>query len=376
MLAWSHSFLPHLLVLLPTVKMVSAIFNPVQPTKGDSFNVGDNCTIAWDADVDGTWNNVTIDLVSGWPDDFVFVARVLSGLDGTDPTNQSFPYTLPNVTSADIYLYRFTNEGDTDPKWTSDFSITNQVDNSTDSADTPQKRDYAYVLSRRRSEDHDEEDEEGSQEAESSRTSQIHDHAEEGPEGANDDPGDSELGRNTDKAIQGNSASTSSETENQSTGQDRQSVSSSDNGHDTGDTQSSQRVADGASSDSLQKSPGDVNDSTTNPTESPITEKDVPNEASSVDSKSSTSNRTRAPSTKTHTNHHAATPTTASLPAGKSYAALSPPSPTAPSCQCGNQAGNTGPGINTKVSSRAFRPSRVPAGISIFSVMMTVVLIL
>ncbi|KAI4526547.1 hypothetical protein K523DRAFT_310826 [Schizophyllum commune Tattone D] len=100
-------------------------FTPTAPGPGDVFAAGGNCTIQWAADQSGSWNNVTIDLMSGSNNNMSFVANVASGLDGTDASNTPFNWTCPDVDPySDIYFYQFTNGEDRmDAKWTTRFTI-------------------------------------------------------------------------------------------------------------------------------------------------------------------------------------------------------------------------------------------------------------
>ncbi|KAI5893531.1 uncharacterized protein SCHCODRAFT_02677580 [Schizophyllum commune H4-8] len=100
-------------------------FTPTAPGPGDVFAAGGNCTIQWAVDQSGSWNNVTIDLMSGSNNNMSFVANVASGLDGTDASNTPFNWTCPEVDPySDIYFYQFTNgEDKMDAKWTTRFTI-------------------------------------------------------------------------------------------------------------------------------------------------------------------------------------------------------------------------------------------------------------
>ncbi|KAL1722503.1 hypothetical protein EV715DRAFT_270482 [Schizophyllum commune] len=100
-------------------------FTPTAPGPGDVFAAGGNCTIQWAVDQSGSWNNVTIDLMSGSNSNMSFVANVASGLDGTDASNTPFNWTCPDVDPySDIYFYQFTNgEDKMDAKWTTRFTI-------------------------------------------------------------------------------------------------------------------------------------------------------------------------------------------------------------------------------------------------------------
>ncbi|CDO75573.1 hypothetical protein BN946_scf184858.g13 [Trametes cinnabarina] len=64
-------------------------------------------------------------LMSGSNDNMTEVARVVSGLDGTDATLSPFSWTCPNVDPySAIYFYQFTNGDDTqDSAWTTRFTI-------------------------------------------------------------------------------------------------------------------------------------------------------------------------------------------------------------------------------------------------------------
>ncbi|KAI0699441.1 hypothetical protein BC835DRAFT_1526282 [Cytidiella melzeri] len=111
-----------LLCVLTTVK---AGLTPTAPGPGQTFEAGSNCTIRWDVDQSGRWNNVTIDLMSGSNMNMSLVTHVVSGLDGTDSSLTPFNWTCPEVDPySAIYFYQFTNDGQSgDPMWTTRFTI-------------------------------------------------------------------------------------------------------------------------------------------------------------------------------------------------------------------------------------------------------------
>ncbi|KAI0081761.1 hypothetical protein K474DRAFT_1671657 [Panus rudis PR-1116 ss-1] len=116
---------PSLVFALLLARSSSAFFTPTEPSPGDSYNSGENCTIAWIPDTDGIWTNVTINLMSGSNTDMTLVSNVASFLDGTDPALTPFSWLCPDVSpNSAIYFYQFTNNDDiTESKWTTRFTI-------------------------------------------------------------------------------------------------------------------------------------------------------------------------------------------------------------------------------------------------------------
>lgn len=81
MIASTLTLLPLLYTLLP---LVSAIVTPTTPDGSTVINEGDNIDIAWTADDTGSWNNVTIQLMTG--DNFQVSTRSVRTLDGWHKT--------------------------------------------------------------------------------------------------------------------------------------------------------------------------------------------------------------------------------------------------------------------------------------------------
>ncbi|GJE87548.1 GPI anchored serine-threonine rich family protein [Phanerochaete sordida] len=116
---------PLRLTLLPLALIAVALadLTPTAPGPGQSFNAGSNCTINWDVDSTGTWNNVTINLMSGSNTNMSLVTNVVSGLDGTDATLVPMNWTCPDVDPyAPIYFYQFS-DGLGNTTWTTRFTI-------------------------------------------------------------------------------------------------------------------------------------------------------------------------------------------------------------------------------------------------------------
>ncbi|KIJ21034.1 hypothetical protein PAXINDRAFT_60635, partial [Paxillus involutus ATCC 200175] len=98
--------------------------NPTNPGPGDVFIQGQPCTISWDVDTTGLWQNMTIELMTGDNYNMVYLTTVGTA-DGTNPTKNTLSYTCPQVSPhSPIYFYQFTASGSTDKTWTGRFTIT------------------------------------------------------------------------------------------------------------------------------------------------------------------------------------------------------------------------------------------------------------
>ncbi|KAH9853485.1 hypothetical protein C2E23DRAFT_821605 [Lenzites betulinus] len=112
--------------LAASVGVATAGLTPTAPGPGDSFAAGSDCTIKWNADTTGQWTNTSIYLMSGANSNMTRVAKVVSGMDGTDPSLSPYTWTCPEVDPySTIYFYQFTNGDDIqDSSWTTRFKIT------------------------------------------------------------------------------------------------------------------------------------------------------------------------------------------------------------------------------------------------------------
>jgi len=115
-----------LFISFSILRLISATVVPTAPGPQDKFAQGSPCTVQWNPDDSGEWNDMTIgttsiyyqvsldvifirmiDLMSGSNLQMVRVANVASGLDGTDPSKTPFSWPCPEVTPyGAIYFYQ------------------------------------------------------------------------------------------------------------------------------------------------------------------------------------------------------------------------------------------------------------------------------
>ncbi|PCH41034.1 hypothetical protein WOLCODRAFT_131665, partial [Wolfiporia cocos MD-104 SS10] len=116
------------LLAIPALLATRALgdLTPTAPGPNQTFAAGSNCTLSWNADTNGTWKNVTINLMSGSNNNMSVVTNVAWGLDGTNSSLSPYSWTCPEVDPySDIYFYQFTNGNDlANSKWTTRFTIT------------------------------------------------------------------------------------------------------------------------------------------------------------------------------------------------------------------------------------------------------------
>ncbi|KZT74375.1 hypothetical protein DAEQUDRAFT_190275 [Daedalea quercina L-15889] len=124
--------LPVLAMSVSLASLALADVTPTAPGPNETFIAGFNCTVDWDADMSGTWKNMTIDLMSGSNDNMSTVTNVASGLDGTDASFSPLNWTCPEVDPySAIYFYQFTNGGnESDAQWTTRFTIASSSNTS------------------------------------------------------------------------------------------------------------------------------------------------------------------------------------------------------------------------------------------------------
>jgi uncharacterized membrane protein YgcG len=111
---------------------------PTAPGPGDSFRVGQQCTMTWTAGTAGRWKEMTIDLMTGANQAMVKVTNVASNIDGTSLT--SYSWTCPDVSpNSAIYFYQFTDKNGANPTWTTRFTIASSDGSTTtpSNADQP-----------------------------------------------------------------------------------------------------------------------------------------------------------------------------------------------------------------------------------------------
>ncbi|CAE6452158.1 unnamed protein product [Rhizoctonia solani] len=104
---------------------VVAAPNPTEPSGSSVFNVGQQCTIKWDADSTGSWKNMNVQLMTGDNWNMIHITTVAQNIDATDATKNTYSYTCPEVTpTSAIYFYQFSDASD--PKnllWTTRWTL-------------------------------------------------------------------------------------------------------------------------------------------------------------------------------------------------------------------------------------------------------------
>lgn len=95
---------------------------PSEPSDQTVVKAGQLVNIQW-SDVTGTWNNMTISLMSGSNEDMTWVTSVGEGIDAT--TDTSYTWNVPQVYPySKVWFFQFTNNGqDTPAAWTTRFTI-------------------------------------------------------------------------------------------------------------------------------------------------------------------------------------------------------------------------------------------------------------
>ena len=119
----------------------SAGFVPSEPSGNTVVNVGANLNIQWDADPEGIWNNVTIQLMTGSNMAMVPLTTVATGIDGTDDTVTSYSWQVPEVNPySKIYFLQFNQAGQS-AVWTTRFTIAAGDGSTTTPPNTEQDAD-------------------------------------------------------------------------------------------------------------------------------------------------------------------------------------------------------------------------------------------
>jgi hypothetical protein len=130
-------FFFHLLLHLSFAAVI-----PTGPGPNDVFAAGGFCVVDWTLDTTMTWTNMTIganffsfprsvspiflrtDLMSGSNTNMTWVATVVQGVDGTDPSLVPFNWTCPDVDPyGPIYFYQFTQYSVAAVQWTARFAV-------------------------------------------------------------------------------------------------------------------------------------------------------------------------------------------------------------------------------------------------------------
>jgi len=100
-----------------------ADITPTAPWGGVVDNTGGPCEIQWNIDTTSEWKDVSIYLMTGSNQNFVQLAEVATGIDGTTGDGK-YSWTCPEVTiNAPIYFYAFSNNGAAVSTWTTRFTI-------------------------------------------------------------------------------------------------------------------------------------------------------------------------------------------------------------------------------------------------------------
>ncbi|KAL1412177.1 hypothetical protein Q8F55_003187 [Vanrija albida] len=96
---------------------------PSEPDGATVVRAGSNITTSWAIDKSGTWNNLTIQLMTGSNLQMVPLETVVTGLDGTKET--TFSFVAPEVEPySKVYFLQFTNGlNPTNVQWTTRFTI-------------------------------------------------------------------------------------------------------------------------------------------------------------------------------------------------------------------------------------------------------------
>ncbi|KAF8757643.1 Ser-Thr-rich glycosyl-phosphatidyl-inositol-anchored membrane family [Rhizoctonia solani] len=92
---------------------VAAAPNPTEPSGASVFNVGQQCSIKWDADATGTWKDMSIQLMTVKGEYIDALIAIAQNIDATDATKNTYTYTCPDVTpNSQIYFYQFSSPSD------------------------------------------------------------------------------------------------------------------------------------------------------------------------------------------------------------------------------------------------------------------------
>ncbi|CAE6334603.1 unnamed protein product [Rhizoctonia solani] len=114
--------------------------NPTEPSGASVFNVGQQCSIKWDADATGTWKDMSIQLMTGDNWNMIHITTIAQNIDATDATKNTYTYTCPDVTpNSQIYFYQFSSPSD--PKnllWTTRWTLASASGETTPPSETTQ----------------------------------------------------------------------------------------------------------------------------------------------------------------------------------------------------------------------------------------------
>ncbi|KAJ6581074.1 hypothetical protein B0H19DRAFT_1113520 [Mycena capillaripes] len=112
---------------------------PIESGPGEIFNEGTTCHIAWVGSGTTTWNDMTIELMTGSNTAMILLTTVAQHQDGS--TAGVFDYPCPEVTpNSPIYFYQFSAPGTSELTWTTRFTIA-----GADGSSTPAKENDGGV---------------------------------------------------------------------------------------------------------------------------------------------------------------------------------------------------------------------------------------
>ena len=109
-------------------------FTLTGPGPGEVFKAGDKCSVSWSPDTTGSsaWKSFTLDLNTGSNQQMTKLETIATGLDGTNPSVTQFTWTCPEVSPySAIYFYQASQDGSTNPQWTTRWAIASASGQST-----------------------------------------------------------------------------------------------------------------------------------------------------------------------------------------------------------------------------------------------------
>ncbi|KAJ1306397.1 hypothetical protein OPQ81_007402 [Rhizoctonia solani] len=114
-----------LVLVAGAVTGVVAAPNPTEPSGTSVFNVGQQCTMKWDADATGGWKKMSVQLMTGDNLGMIHITTVAQDIDATDATKNTYSYTCPDVTpNSAIYFYQFSDPSEpSNLLWTTRWTI-------------------------------------------------------------------------------------------------------------------------------------------------------------------------------------------------------------------------------------------------------------
>ncbi|KAJ9114285.1 hypothetical protein QFC22_005737 [Naganishia vaughanmartiniae] len=102
--------------------LVRADVIPSSPDGSTVVKVGATAEAMWAKDMNGTWTDVTVKLMTGDNFNMVEVTTLAENVDGT--TTDSLSWMVPEVTpNSKIYFLQFSSNASITPEWTTRFTI-------------------------------------------------------------------------------------------------------------------------------------------------------------------------------------------------------------------------------------------------------------